>query len=158
MPSSANLPGPTGSAAIAAKKQDVMKAFSFTYYVNIQEDAQGRFSGYEYGYQEGDTLQIGYRGFISVDSTFEGRSRLESVAHALYARFNHPDMRPAGYRGPSMTIGSVIEIQGVHFAVESLDFKEVEIWQSPISPRDVRWIDAPGPSPEESLLVMKAIR
>lgn len=138
-------------------KDGPMKVFSFTYYVNMQEDAQGRLTGFLDGYKNGDDLQIAYRGLISADSFYEGRQRLEAVAHALFARFNHPDMRPAGYRGPSMSVGSVIEIQGVHFAVEPLDFKEVEIWQSQIHAQDGRWTAATGPrSREHGILTMEA--
>jgi hypothetical protein len=116
-----------------------MKVFSFTYFVNVQENSRGHLTGFTEGYKNGDDLLIAYRGFVAADSLYKGRQRLENAAHALFAIFNHPDMRPAGYRGPSMSVGSVVEIQGVHFAVEPLGWKEVEIWQSRIAVKDVRW-------------------
>jgi hypothetical protein len=131
-----------------------VKTFSFTYYVNVQEDAQGRRTGWDVGYIAGDALQIAYRGFVAADPPGTGRQRLETMAEALFSRFNNPDLRPAGYRGPSMSVGSVVEIQGVHFAVDPLGFKEVEIWQSSIAPRDSRWFlccDA-GDSTDRSVL------
>jgi hypothetical protein len=137
-------------------RNNAMKVFSFTFYANVQEDAQGRNTGYMDGYKEGDDLQIAYRGFVDVDSTYQGRQRLESVAHALYARFNNPDLRPEGYRGPSMSLGSVLEIQGVHFAVAPLDFTEVKIWQSRIYPKDARW--TVGEPRDNAVLALEPIR
>jgi hypothetical protein len=139
------------------KKPEQMKVFSFTFYTNVQEDSVGRLAGREQGYKRADRLQIAFRGFISTDPPLhEGHRKLELVAHALYVRFNHPDMRPVGYRGPSMSIGDVVEIQGVHFAVErGAEFSEVEIWQSPIHAKDWRWTDATDPRCEDNILTME---
>jgi hypothetical protein len=108
--------------------------FSYTYYWNAEQDENGRNIGLMDGYLPGHKLQIAHRGFIetAVFPDVRKQSDLEMVAEALFFNFNNPAKRPAGYRGPSMSIGSVIEIQGVCFRCMSFGFEITEIWQSPI--------------------------
>jgi hypothetical protein len=115
--------------------------YAFTFYWNGQRDAAGRLVGFLDGYRPGDKLEIAYQGFVLIHGVDEARSlpALLTVAESLFAIFNDDDRRPACYRGPSMSVGNVVEIQGVCYAVASVGFERVEIWQSEIDIGDRRW-------------------
>lgn len=116
--------------------------YSFTFYWNAQRDDQGHLVGFLDGYRPGHKLEIAYRGFVKVSE--EDKARLQpdlfTVADVLFAVFNEDGRRPSSYRGPSMSVGNVIEIQGRCFAVAPIGFESVEIWESEIAPCDPRWI------------------
>ena len=118
--------------------------YSFTFYWNAQRDPAGHLIGFLDGYQPGHQLEIAYQGFVSVEEPDKPRelADLVRVADVLFAVFNDDDRRPACYRGPSMSVGNVVEIQGVCFAVAPVGFERIEIWQSEISPCDRRWVRA----------------
>ncbi len=124
--------------------------YSFTFYWNAQRAPQGYLVGFLEGYQPGHRLEIAYRGLVSVleDDRPRASEHLLWVAEILFAVFNDESRRPACYRGPSMSVGNVVEIQGVCFAVAPLGFEPVEIWQSEITPCDEGWIRS-GECPEE---------
>ena len=111
----------------------------FTYYWNAETDSKGRAIGFLEGFQPGHKIQVAYRGMVDMGPDFHVCSKddLVTVMSRLFATFNIG--RPEGYRGPSMSVGSVVEIQGVCFAVESVGFKMVEIWESYVEPTPVSW-------------------
>jgi hypothetical protein len=116
------------------------RTYSFTYYWNARQDEKGRFTAFFDGFTSGDPLQIAYRGLVEVRAINLFRDSLQlAIAEALFSTFNGPDRWPADYRGPSMSVGNVLEIQGSCFAVASVGFESVDIWDSPISPGDRRW-------------------
>jgi len=121
------------------------QTYSFTYYWNAQQDEKGRFTAFFDGYKSGDPLQIAYRGLVEVTAVNLFRDSLQlAIAEALFSLFNGPDRWPVDYRGPSMSVGSVLEIQGSFFAVASVGFESVDIWGSPICPGDRRWYSGPS--------------
>lgn len=124
--------------------------YSFTFYWNAQRAPQGYLVGFLEGYRPGHSLEIAYRGFVSVGDDDRPRvpEDLLRVAETLFAIFNDEQRRPACYRGPSMSVGNVVEIQGICFAVATLGFERVEIWQSEIAACDGRWI-SPSLIPED---------
>jgi hypothetical protein len=125
-----------------ATEEPVDQSYSFTYYWNSQEDAHGRNTGMLDGFRDGDTLQIAFRGLFECAFPVKKAEDLESVAEVLFVVFNDPDRRPAEYRGPSMSVGSVLEIQGKCFAVAPCGFVPVEIWKCPIEDGNPRWSSA----------------
>jgi len=116
--------------------------YSFTFYWNAQRDDQGPLVGFLDGYRPGHKLEIAYRGFVKIHEEHKTRvqSDLFTVADVLFAIFNEDGRRPSSYRGPSMSVGNVIEIQGLCLAVASVGFESVEIWESEITSCDPRWI------------------
>jgi|GEM_PF-3670772 len=116
--------------------------YAFTFYWNAERDAAGHAVGFLDGYRPGHKLEIAYQGFVLIHEDDESRNlpALVTVAERLFAIFNDNDLRPACYRGPSMSVGSVVEIQGVCYAVTSIGFERVEIWESEIGPADRRWL------------------
>jgi hypothetical protein len=116
------------------------RAYSFTYYWNARQDEKGRFTAFFDGHKSGDPLQIAYRGLVEVRAVNLFRDSLQvAIAETLFGRFNDPDRWPADYRGPSMTVGNVLEIQGSCFAVAAAGFEPVDIWESPIGPGPRQW-------------------
>jgi hypothetical protein len=57
----------------------------------------------------------------------------------MWEMFNS-DNRPADYRGPSMSVGSIITLAGVAFAVKSFGDEQVDISSSPQTDSDPRWV------------------
>ncbi len=115
------------------------KIYSFTYYWNAQVDGQGRNVGFFMGYSEGDALQIAYRGFVELEFVCRDMETLESAAEFLWGIFNDSDRRPADYHGPSMSVSSVVEVQGVCYAAEPIGFKTATICKSEIHPGEASW-------------------
>lgn len=98
----------------------------YKYYWNDQKDAQGRNTAMMDGYKEGDPLTLMYSGSLLNMTT------ALTACDDLFYMFNADGARPADYRGPSMSIGSVIQLGSKAYAVESVGFREVDISRSPI--------------------------
>lgn len=122
--------------------------YSFTYYWNAQRDNAGRPVGFFDGYLPGHRLEIAYRGLVEVAEITRTRDLLDlfRAAETLFVIFNDDARRPTCYHGPSMSVGSVVEVQGVCLTVASYGFERVEIWQSEIGLCNPQWIStAPCP-------------
>jgi hypothetical protein len=102
-----------------------MKTFVYIYFVNTQEDPDGRYTGYEYGYREGDELTLAWVGPVkAVDE--------DHACDTLYNMFNNPDKRPTDYRGPSASKGSVFVLDGKAYALQMPCYVRVNIESSNI--------------------------
>lgn len=122
------------------------RTLSFTYYWNNEKDAQGRNVGF-FGFKSGHALQIAYRGFVEVDFSIDIDYESEAVvvaANKLFRIFNDDVCRPRNYRGPSMLVGSVLEINSVFLAVTNTGFRVVSIFGSNITPCPDAWIAGPS--------------
>ena len=109
----------------------------YRYLWNERKDGQGRNTSMFDGYQSGDPLCVAYEEEIGGAGQTALRY-LSLFCDTLFTTFNL--YRPDDYKGPSMSVGSVIDF-GEHgaFAVERAGFKQVDISTSPIVPTDPRW-------------------
>jgi hypothetical protein len=104
---------------------------NYKFYWNLQVDEKGRSISMCDGFTVGDPLCIAYEGEIDPAVDWLGTAEL------LFHKFNMD--RPDNYRGPSMSVGSVIEFDGKAYAVASCGFVEVDISGSEVRPTDPRW-------------------
>ena len=87
------------------------------------------------GYKPGDPLSsvpspVG-RGLTTASMACRHRAAtLLLMLDFLWRMFN-TDNRPADYLGPSMSVGSIITLSGVAFAVKPFGFEQVDISSSP---------------------------
>jgi YodL-like len=117
-----------------------MKRIPYIFYNNSQKDEQGRNTGF-FGFNTGDELTLAYAGTIEVRDNV----LCSSLKDQLFEMFNVDELRPADYRGPSMSVGDVIVIGhnlNLAYAVESCGFKDVTlvINDSPVKMHPARWI------------------
>lgn len=117
----------------------------YVYYWNMQKDEKGRFTTFD-GFREGDPLCIADSGEVADVTTLEERAGkktllnwAEFVLDRLFEIYN-TDLRPAHYRGPSMSVGSVIQLGNTYFTVEPVGYKEISsLSASPIVPAPSEW-------------------
>ncbi|HMF62998.1 MAG TPA: hypothetical protein VK608_02835 [Edaphobacter sp.] len=113
----------------AARQEKV----AYKYFWNMQKDPQGRFIGMMDGFTYGDPLCLAHEG------TIEARPDPLATCEDLFHRYNADDARSPDYRGPSMSIGSVVEFSGEAYAVARQGFVKVDISGSKVAPADPRW-------------------
>lgn len=110
----------------------------YRYLWNRAEDEHGRNLGLMDGYVPGNPLCVAYEGEITGVLPEDTPSR---ALAALYRIFNID--RPTDYRGPSLSVGSVVEfIDGERrraYACASVGWIVADISTSPILPTDPRW-------------------
>lgn len=82
------------------------------------------------GYKPGDPLCCAYQGEVDYSLSAVTGSNINIVLDFLWGMFN-TDNRPADYLGPSMSVGSIITLSGVAFAVKPFGFEQVDISSSP---------------------------
>jgi hypothetical protein len=112
------------------------KTVAYQYYWNSQEDAQGRYIGMMDGFKLGDKLTLAYEGTVSVPSD---AGDLE-ISEKLFEIFNID--RPDDYRGPSMSIGSVVILNNERScSVAHCGFLPADISKSTLQPQPAKWID-----------------
>lgn len=120
---------------------------AYRYYWNANEDEKGRFTTF-FGFNPGDKLQVAYEGEIPSGSDSE------EALEKLFVKFNSPYERPDDYRGPSMSVGSVVTLgfpdtgEAVSYSVSNFGFKVADISKCEIVSTDPRWI-APKVSKNE---------
>lgn len=106
---------------------------AYKYFWNMQKDQQGRFISMMDGFTHGDPLCLAHEG------TIEAKPDPLATCEDLFHRYNSDDARQPDYRGPSMSIGSVVEFSGEAYAVARQGFVKVDISGSEIVPADSRW-------------------
>jgi hypothetical protein len=108
----------------------------YRFYNNSQLTPSGHFSGLLDGWKHGDELTLAYEGILDT-----GLALPSSQAEELFRIFNEPGARPAGYRGPSMSVGDVIQLVDTNqdFAVDRFGFREVRIQGAPMGARNPKW-------------------
>jgi hypothetical protein len=115
----------------------------YRYYWNEKKDEQGRNISMLDGYTPGDPLCLAYESEVTYDNC-----EFMAAAEYLFYQFNSDDLRPVDYRGPSMSVGSVIEFDDnilglpgkkTALACDVFGFIQVDISQSRIVPTDPRW-------------------
>jgi hypothetical protein len=82
------------------------------------------------GYKPGDPLCCASQGEVDYSLSAVTGSNINIVLDFLWRMFN-TDNRPADYLGPSMSVGSIITLSGVAFAVKPFGFEQVDISSSP---------------------------
>jgi hypothetical protein len=115
-----------------------MPKVPYKYYWNLQTDEQGRSISMMDGFNIGDPLCLAHEGDIETNG-----SLAYTVLDELYYRFNAPGARPTDYRGPSMSIGSVVVLDSQKaYRCDRIGFSEVHLSdfnRSEIRPTDPRW-------------------
>jgi hypothetical protein len=78
---------------------------------------------------------VAYEGeFEHEDLELSQESTIWGLLEHLFVMFNQDGRRPAEYRGPSMSVGSVVKLFDKTYAVRHIGFAEVDISQSSIAP------------------------
>jgi hypothetical protein len=111
----------------------------YQYLWNEKKDSEGRHPSLWDGYQPGDPLCLAWEGDTGMNGTDA------ELCEDLFHLFNAPGARPEGYRGPSMSVGSVVvlgdlaHVSNVAYAVDRVGFKQVDITASPIVDAPKEW-------------------
>ena len=103
---------------------------NYIFYWNSHEDGK---VGPVRGYKPTDELIKAYAGTYKV----EHAQRPEYVLDRLFEQFNL--FRPIDYFGPNMSMGSVVELNGVAWSVNNVGFSEVDLSNNAIRPTPTRW-------------------
>jgi hypothetical protein len=108
----------------------------YRFFNNSQLTPSGHLSGLLDGWKHGDELTLAYEGILDTELALPS-----SQAEELFRIFNVPGRDPAGYRGPSMSVGDVIHLVDgdAAFAVERFGFKPAEIKGAPMGVRNPKW-------------------
>jgi len=109
--------------------------YQYTYYWNDAKDEAGHWLGF-FGYEPGHKLVVAYRGQVKAPT-------IPDALDKLYQIFN-TEYRPASYRGPSMSVGSVIGIGEGFYACAPVGWLEVDAKDSTFAPCDRRWWIGPS--------------
>lgn len=106
--------------------------YSFTYYWNAEVDAKGRNVGF-FGYEPTHRLEVAYQGFIFSDQP----AIFAELVERLFYVFDVA--HPSDYRGPSMSVGSVVAINCQAYKCASTGFEKVDLTNNSISACPTGW-------------------
>jgi hypothetical protein len=114
---------------------------TYAYFWNSQLDEDGRDRGLYLGHQPNDELTLADIGVVDIPGAESTPDADLDALDTIYSMYNNPARRPQEYRGPSMSIGSVVILGEKAYSVTREGFQPTVLGECRIKTPDPRWID-----------------